>query len=150
MATWQHFIELLTQEVGAENVEGGADDNKAVVTVKLTAAEGTTEPRRQKVHFEYDGKDTSWIAVTSFVLSSTEGVNVAPFLKALGEDWRKPAAVIVDGQLALRHHISLSALDGDGDGDTDEQIIKIAFLSTAVIGSLADYYEGLLTKKDVK
>ncbi|WP_030177928.1 hypothetical protein [Streptomyces sp. NRRL S-813] len=148
MATWQAFIELLTEELGAENVEGGADDKKAVVTMDLLK-EGSTNTRRQKVHFEYDGQDTTWISATSFVSPVPEPTDVSSFLEYLGKDWTKPAAVIVDGQLALRNHFSLSSFDSDGNTeDTDKKIMHIALMSTAAIGFVADFLEQHYTKKD--
>jgi hypothetical protein len=153
MATWQAFIELLTEELGAENVEGGADDKKAVVTMDLLPLllkEGSTNTRRQKVHFEYDGQDTTWISATAFVSPVPAPTDISSFLEYLGKDWTKPGAVIVDGQLALRNHFSLSSFDSDGDTEeTDKQIMQIALMSTGAIGFLADFLEQHYTKKDV-
>ncbi|MFF3787195.1 hypothetical protein [Streptomyces sp. NPDC001933] len=154
MATWHYFVELLTEALGAENVQGGTGtkDTKAVATFEQTLKlkDGTTKKRRQKLHFEYDGKDTGWIAVTSLI-GPVANVDTDAFLAYLGEDWRQPAAVVVDGQLALRHHISLPAAEKDKDADAiNKEVLAKAFVSSVAVGSVADFLEKHYTDEDAR
>ncbi|MCZ0210708.1 hypothetical protein OZK63_35525 [Streptomyces sp. UMAF16] len=149
MATWQHFIERLTEELGAENVEGGPKDKKVVATVDVPAREGSTKKRRQKVHFEYTDS-ANWVSATSFIAPVGSPTKVSEFLEYLGKDGGYPGAVIVDGKLGLRNHVSLSLLDGESTEDTDEQLMESAFVSAAAVGILADAFEEIGTKEDTQ
>ncbi|MEV4972128.1 hypothetical protein [Streptomyces scopuliridis] len=154
MATWHYFISLLTEALGAENIEGGRGpgDTKATATFEQTLElkDGTSKKRRQKLHFEYDGKDASWIAVTSLI-GPAKNIDTDAFLAYLGEDWRQPAAVIVDGQMALRHHISLPTAESDKNADAiNKQVLAKAFVSAVVVGSVADFLEAHYTEEDTR
>ncbi|MFE4062253.1 hypothetical protein ACFXP3_39235 [Streptomyces sp. NPDC059096] len=73
------------------------------------------------------------------------------FLAYLGEDWRQPAAVVVDGQLALRHHISLPAAEKDKDSDAiNKEVLARAFVSSVAVGSIADFLEKHYTDQDAR
>ncbi|MFE4519997.1 hypothetical protein ACFRMQ_38225 [Kitasatospora sp. NPDC056783] len=69
---------------------------------------------------DYDGKNTDWIAVTSFI-GPADDLKVPELLEFLGEDWKLPATAIVDKQLSLRHHFGLpETAGGKGDGSGGE------------------------------
>ncbi|TDC76418.1 hypothetical protein [Streptomyces hainanensis] len=154
MATWSHFVQLLTTSLGAANVEGGTGeaDTTMVATLEATVKgeDGTEEKRRQKLHFEYDGKDVNWIAVTSFVAPASDNAeDLREFLEYLGEDWEETGLVIVDGQFALRHHISLhDAHDGKDWNAGSERVILEAYRAAANVAGAADFLERHLTKED--
>ncbi|MEU2061897.1 hypothetical protein [Streptomyces sp. NPDC013455] len=149
MATWQRFIEVLTDAFGTENVSVGRDGTKVSATMDVPAEEGSTQKRRQKVLFESDGKNMGWVAATSFI-AAAEGLNISALLEQLGEEWRRPGAVNIGGQLALRHHFSLIPYSDDSTENTKEQLLKIAIGSAMVVGILADRFEEGLAEKDVR
>ncbi|MFI1585545.1 hypothetical protein [Embleya sp. NPDC020630] len=153
MATWHHFIGLLNQALGTENVEGGLGpgDRTAVAGFEqtLTLKDGTSVKRRQKLHFEYDGKDTGWIAVTSFI-GPVDTEDLPSFLEFLGNDASRPAAVIADGELALRHHFDLAGTNGQkSTDDADKAVLAKAFIAAVALGSFADVLEGSYFVDDV-
>ncbi|CAM5671866.1 hypothetical protein [Streptomyces atroolivaceus] len=152
MATWKQFIDGLTQGLGAENVKGGAKDLKVVATVDVpaTAKDGSKKTRRQKVHFEYDGENTHWIAATSFIGPMTEPKDATTFLEFLGDDVANPGGVIVDGQAGVRSHFSLDEFDNDVVDDTDKKLLEIACMTALIIGRGADKLEELVTGEDVQ
>ncbi|MGW7094874.1 hypothetical protein [Streptomyces sp. NPDC054874] len=150
MATWQQFIDGITQGLGAENVKGGAKDHKVVATVDVpaTAKDGSKKTRRQKVHFEYDGENTGWIAATSFIGPMTEPKDATTFLEILGDGAVNPGGVIVDGLAGLRSHFSLTEFDGTEN--TDKKLLEIACMTALFVGAMADKLEELTTGKDVQ
>ncbi|MEU0932526.1 hypothetical protein [Embleya sp. NPDC005971] len=152
MSPWHYFVTLLNETLGTENVRGGlgAHDKTAVAAFEqtVTLKDGTTKKRRQKLHFEYDGKDTSRIAVTSFI-GPVDDADLSGFLAFLGEDWTRPAAVVVDGELALRHHLRLPETDGDkATRAADEKVLAQAFIASLALGSFADTMEDYYFEDD--
>jgi len=154
MATWKQFIAALTEAaltegIGAEDVKESADGKSVVVTTDIEPPEGSTKKRRQTVTFEYDGKNTSWVAATSFIASAKD-LNVPAVLEQLGKTWQGIGAVIVSGQLALRNHFSLDVFEEDGTEDTDEKLLTVAFASAGIISTLADFLEEHYAKDDTR
>ncbi|MEU7050514.1 hypothetical protein [Streptomyces eurythermus] len=152
MATWQDFIDILTEQLGAEKVSKGSDGTKVSVTFDLPAKKDSTERRHQTVLFECDGKNTKWVAATSLVGTfNGEDANFIPkLLEIIGKDYNIPGAVIVGGQLALRTHFSLSSVTDGSTEDFEKRIVEIALLSTATIGSMADALESAFSDADVR
>ncbi|MFB7672178.1 hypothetical protein ACFC26_12255 [Kitasatospora purpeofusca] len=151
MTTWLDFVSLLTKALGRENVE--VDTQKGTTATatfeqSLKQDDGTTKKRHQKLHFEYDGKNAGWIAVTSFIGPADE-LDIPALLAFLGEDWKLPAAVVVDKQLALRHHFGLPKADGGEDAEeVHKEVLEKAFASAVVVGSLADFLEANIMEQD--
>ncbi|MFE7465389.1 hypothetical protein ACFU6R_14990 [Streptomyces sp. NPDC057499] len=113
-------------QLGAEDVQGGTGTKgiKVVATFEQTLElkHGTAKKRRQKLYFEYDG-----------------------------EDWRQPAAVVVDGQLALNHHIGLPAVEKDKDADAiNKEVLARAFVPSVAVDSVADFLEKGYTDEDAR
>ncbi|MEU4061815.1 hypothetical protein AB0F25_05145 [Streptomyces wedmorensis] len=134
MATWANFVKLVTESVGARNVVGGTGENHVWMVATLEA-----EKRRQKLRFEYDGKDVNWIAVTSFIGKVREDEDFHGFLELLGEDWKRSGAVVIEGHIGLRHHISL--IGDEGGTDANERVLLDAFRGAARVASMADFWE---------
>ncbi|MFB7124204.1 hypothetical protein [Kitasatospora sp. NPDC056273] len=154
MATWNDFISLLTEALGSDNVKKGTGKqaNTATATFEQTLKlkDGTEKKRSQKLHFEYDGTNAGWIAVTSFV-GPAEAADIPDFLAGLGEDWKLPAAVIVDEQLALRHHFGLPEINGGKDAEeVNKELLARALVSSVVVGSFADFLEAHYTEEDAR
>ncbi|MFB6875851.1 hypothetical protein [Streptomyces sp. NPDC056323] len=151
MTTWLDFTSLLVKTLGPDNVD--VDTQKSTTAAatfeqSLKLSDGTTKKRQQNLYFEYDGKNAGWIAVTSFI-GPADDLKVPELLEFLGEDWKLPAAVIVDKQLALRHHFGLPETDGGKETEAvDKEILDKAFASAVIVGSLADFLEANILEQD--
>ncbi|MER7050276.1 hypothetical protein [Streptomyces jumonjinensis] len=148
--TWLDFTSLLVKTLGPESVEVDTEKGTTMTAVfeqSLKLSDGTTKKRYQDLHFEYDGENADWIAVTSFI-GPADRIDIPALLAFLGEDWKLPA-VVVDEQLALRHHFGLPETDGGkGTEAVNKEVLDKAFASAVVVGSLADFLEAHIMEQD--
>ncbi|WP_049651020.1 hypothetical protein [Kitasatospora sp. MY 5-36] len=151
MTTWLDFTSLLAKELGPENVTLDTDKGTTATATfeqSLKLSDGTTKKRQQDLYFEYDGKNAGWIAVTSFI-GPADDFEIPALLEFLGKDWKLPAAVVVDEQLALRHHFGLPEADGGKAAEAvNKEVLEKALVSAVAVGSLADFLEANILEQD--